>query len=129
VPFVSGWITDRLGAKHTLAGIFTLSGLITILLGIAPDSWVIAVLFIQPVVAVCFFPAGFAAISSIGSPSQRNYAVSLTSASSLLLGAGIVPVGLGILGENASFALGISLAGGVMIAGAFLALRLHFTDI
>jgi NNP family nitrate/nitrite transporter-like MFS transporter len=129
VPFVSGWITDRLGAKHTLAGIFTLSGLITILLGIAPDSWVIVVLFIQPVVAVCFFPAGFAAISSIGSPSQRNYAVSLTSASSLLLGAGIVPVGLGILGENASFALGISLAGGVMITGAFLALRLHFTDI
>jgi NNP family nitrate/nitrite transporter-like MFS transporter len=128
VPFAAGWITDRLGAKLTLSGIFILSGLITVLLGVAPDSWIMVTLFMQPVVAVCFFPAGFAAISSIGPPSQRNYAVSLTSACSLLLGAGIVPVCLGILGEKASFALGISLAGGLMVTGAFLALRLKLAD-
>jgi NNP family nitrate/nitrite transporter-like MFS transporter len=128
VPFVAGWITDRLGAKRTLAGIFTLAGLITILLGLAPDSWIVVVLFMQPVFAVCFFPAGFAAISSIGSPSQRNYAVSLTSAFALLLGGGFVPVCLGILGEKASFSLGISLAGGMMVTGAFMALGLKLTE-
>ena len=128
VPFAAGWITDRLGPKRTLAGIFILSGLITILLGMAPDSWVVGVLFMQPVFAVCFFPAGFAAISSIGPPSQRNYAVSLTSACALLIGAGIVPVCLGVLGEKASFSLGISLAGVLMLAGALMALRLKLEN-
>jgi NNP family nitrate/nitrite transporter-like MFS transporter len=128
VPFASGWITDRLGARRTLVGIFILAGLITILLGMARGPWVVAALFLQPVFAVCFFPAGFAAISFLGPPAQRNYAVSLTSASALFLGAGIVPICLGLLGEKASFSLGISLAGGVMITGAFVALRLKLTE-
>lgn len=128
MAFASGWITDRLGAKRTLAVIFALSGSITMLLGLAPDSWITVVLFLQPVVAVCFFPAGFTAISSIGPPSQRNYTVALSSASSLLVGAGVVPVCLGLLAEKASFALGITLAGGLMVAGVFLALRLNLTD-
>jgi hypothetical protein len=32
---------------------------------------------------------------------------------------------LGLLAEKASFALGITLAGGLMVAGVFLALRLN----
>jgi NNP family nitrate/nitrite transporter-like MFS transporter len=124
VPFAAGWITDRLGAKRALVGIFLLAGIVTILLGVAPDSWVVPVLFMQPVFAVCFFPAGFAAISFLGPPSQRNYVVSMTSALALLLGAGVVPACLGILGEKVSFSLGFSLAGGLMITGALLALGL-----
>lgn len=124
VPFLGGWIADRMGARQTIFGVLVLAGLVTVLLGLAPDSWIVPILFLQPVVAVCFFPAGFAAIASIGPASQRNYAVSLTSASSLLLGAGVVPVGLGLLGDHASFAAGISLAGGVIAVCAFLALRL-----
>jgi NNP family nitrate/nitrite transporter-like MFS transporter len=127
MSFAAGWITDRLGARRTLAGIFALSGSITMLLGLAPDSWITTILFMQPVVAVCFFPAGFTAISSIGPASQRNYAIALSSASSLLVGAGVVPVCIGLLAEKASFALGITLTGGLMVAGAFLALRLNLT--
>ena len=128
VPFAAGWITDRMGPKRTLVGVFSLAGLITVLLGVASDSWVVVVLFLQPVFAVCFFPAGFAAISFLGSPAQRNYAVSLTSASALFLGAGIVPICLGFLGEKASFSLGISLAGGLMITGALVASRLDISE-
>jgi NNP family nitrate/nitrite transporter-like MFS transporter len=124
VPFAAGWITDRLGPERTLAGIFTMAGLVTIFLGLARGAWVVVALFLQPIFAVCFFPAGLAALSFLGPPEERNAVVSLTSAFALLFGVGLVPICLGFLGETASFSLGICLAGGLMITGAFMAVRL-----
>jgi len=111
MAFIAGWITDRLGSRPTLAGVFVTTGILTILLGVAPRQWLVAVLFLQPIVIACFFPAAFVALSSIGPPSARNFTVSMNTALISLLGSGVIPVGLGILGETASFALGITLVG------------------
>ncbi|MFQ5918213.1 MAG: nitrate/nitrite transporter, partial [Candidatus Binatia bacterium] len=59
--FVAGWASDLLGPKRTMAGILLLTGITTMLLGIMPGSWVVVAVFLQPALAGCFFPAGFAA--------------------------------------------------------------------
>jgi NNP family nitrate/nitrite transporter-like MFS transporter len=128
VSFVSGWATDRIGPRQTLRMVFLISGLMTIFLGIAPNSYIPYLVFLQPPVAVCFFPAGFAALSSIVSVERRNIAVSLTVPMAFLIGGGLAPVFIGIIGEMRSFALGIAICGGLITAGSFFSGILKFQN-
>jgi NNP family nitrate/nitrite transporter-like MFS transporter len=113
--FLAGWATDRLGPRRALAGVMGLSGALTLLLGLAQGPWLVACLFAQPLVAVCFFPAGFAALARLGSPAARAVSVSLTVPLAYILGGGALPAMIGWLGENLSFAWGLGLAGVVMV--------------
>jgi NNP family nitrate/nitrite transporter-like MFS transporter len=126
--FVSGIATDRLGPKVALGGVFLTTGLITLLLGVVPGSWIVPIVFLQPMVAVCFFSPGFAALSRIGAPSVRNISVSFTIPAAFLLGGGAIPAGIGVLGEAGSFDLGISLVGGMIMGGFILLHYLRFPD-
>jgi NNP family nitrate/nitrite transporter-like MFS transporter len=120
ISFVSGWATDRLGPRRTLIGVLILTGLATVLLGVTSGTWVLVCIFLQPMLAVCFFPAGFAALSRVGPPKVRNVTVSLTLPFAFMLGGGAIPTGIGILGDAGSLALGISLVGGLILLGALL---------
>ena len=124
--FLAGWVTDRLGLKRTLTSIFVATSLTTMMLGIASDSWIIWVIFIQSVFAVCFFPAGFTALSRIGSPRAKNIVVSVTVPFSFL-GLGVIPAGIGILGEMGLFPLGFVILGGVCASGIILVRYLKFS--
>jgi MFS transporter, NNP family, nitrate/nitrite transporter len=120
MALVGGWVTDRFGPKRTLGIVFLLTGSFTLLLGLAPTPWVPAVVFLQPMVAVCFFPAGFAALGMVVPPSARNIAVSFTTPMAFMIGGGIVPTLIGVIGDIRSFGLGVSLVGGMILAGALL---------
>jgi len=120
VVFLSGWINDRLGPRRTLMAVFSLSGTMTILLGIAAGDWLIVLVFVQPLMAVCFFPPAFAALSAIGPASSRNVAVSLTVPAAFLLGGGIVPLLIGMMGDRGSFGTGIVILGSVTLMGVLL---------
>jgi len=124
MAFVAGWAVDRLGPKRTLAWVFLLTGLTTMLLGAAPKAWVVLFVFLQPALAGCFFPVGFTALSLVGPPSVRNVAVSLAIPLATLMGGGVVPIGLGMMGDAGSFAMGITLLGGLILAGSLLSLCL-----
>jgi NNP family nitrate/nitrite transporter-like MFS transporter len=126
--FVAGWLTDRLGVKRTLKMVFLTSGLAVVLLGILPGSWVIWVIFLQPILATSFFPAGFAALAKIGSPHFRNVAVSLTAPVGIIIGGGAVTAGFGVIGEAGLFYLGFILFGGFLLIGAGLVRYLKFTN-
>jgi NNP family nitrate/nitrite transporter-like MFS transporter len=115
--FVAGWMTDRMGPERIMAAVFLLAGTATVLLGMASGHRLVLLVFLQPLFAVCFFPAGFAALSSISSPGERNVAVSLTIPFAFLVGGGIVPAGIGIMGDTGSFGLGMALAGGLVLTG------------
>jgi NNP family nitrate/nitrite transporter-like MFS transporter len=128
MAFLAGWATDRLGPKGTMGGVFLLTGLMTVLLGAAPDSWIMVIVFLQAALAPCFFPPGFAALSMIGAPSVRNLAVSLTIPFAFLLGAGVIPIGIGTMGDAGSFDLGIGLAGGIILMGFIVTHYLKFHD-
>jgi NNP family nitrate/nitrite transporter-like MFS transporter len=126
MAFVAGWVTDRLGALRTLGSVFLITGITTVLLGILPDSLIVLMVFLQPIVAVCFFPPGFAALSSIGPPRNRNLAISLSIPVAFVLGGGAIPTGIGMMGDAGSFALGISLVGGLILTGVILSRYLRF---
>jgi NNP family nitrate/nitrite transporter-like MFS transporter len=128
MAFAGGWATDRFGPKVTLKIVFLITGIMTVVLGIAPAPFIPVVVFLQPFVAVCFFPAGFAALSFIVPPKSRNIAVSLTVPLAFLVGGGLVPIFIGIIGDIRSFALGILICGVLITAGAIFTGSLKFHD-
>jgi NNP family nitrate/nitrite transporter-like MFS transporter len=121
MALAGGWASDRFGPRKVLVIVFLLTGSATILMGAAPNRWVLAAVFFQPLLAVCFFPAGFAALSRIGPTGSRNLAVSLAIPIAFLLGGGAVPSLIGLLGDTVSFSAGIMLVGAAITAGALLA--------
>ena len=125
MAFLAGWATDRFGARKIMATVFLLTGTMTFLLGVTKGYWMVLIVFAQPMLAVCFFPAGFAALSCIGPSSSRNVAVSLTIPLAFLIGAGAIPAGLGIMGDTVSFAFGFALVGVFILMGFLLSLTLQ----
>ena len=127
MTFLAGWVSDRVGPEKAMGTILLIAGIMTILLGMVSSSWVILIVFLQPVVAVCFFPPGFAALSSIGPPSTRSVAVSLTVPAAFVIGGGAIPAGIGLMGDAGSLGLGIALAGALVATGFLFALFLKIS--
>lgn len=126
VIFLAGWATDRLGPRRTLRAVFLACGMATTLLGLLHGRWIFPPLFLQPVLASSFFPAGLAAVSKIGPPQLRNVAVSLTLAAAYILAAGAIPAGIGFLGDQGLFSLGFILVGLLLIGCTALLKHLKF---
>lgn len=125
---VGGWATDRIGPKQVLRVVFLLTGLMTIFLGFASSSWISVAVFLQPLVAVCFFPAGLAALSMVSSPKERNIMVSLTIPIAFLLGGGAAPTLIGFIGDVSSFGPGIALVGGLIMTGSIFSGYIKLQD-
>jgi MFS family permease len=128
IALVSGWFVDRLGVKKTLFLFLLIAGHLTFLMGWAKDTWLILIIFLQPMMAVCFFPAGFTAINKVAPAQTRNVAVSLTVPLGFLLGGGAVPAFIGLTGERFSFSLGIFLVGVVTLVSLPLIRFLRFEE-
>ena len=126
VAILSGWITDRLGPKRALKVIFLANGLAVIFLGLVSESWMVVLIFLQPMLASSFFPPGFAALSQIGDTRFKSIAVSLTMPVSFLLGGGAVPAMVGAIGQVRSFSTGFIALGGMLLGGAVLVRYLKF---
>lgn len=118
VALAGGWATDRFGPLRILRIVFVLAGLLTIFIGLAPPTWVAVAVFLQPAIAVCFFPAGLAALSMVSTASERNLTVSLTIPLAFLMGGGATPAMIGFIGDIHSFGLGIALVGGLIMTGS-----------
>jgi len=117
MALAGGWATDRFGPQRVLRIVFVLTGMLTLFIGLAPRTWVAAAVFLQPIMAVCFFPAGFAALSRVSSAGERNLTVSLTIPMAFLIGGGAVPALIGLIGEVYSFGWGIAMVGGLIMTG------------
>jgi NNP family nitrate/nitrite transporter-like MFS transporter len=129
MAILAGLLVDRLGLKQTLKAVLLTTGFITVMLGLIPGSWIVLIIFLQPMLAACFFPAGFAALSRMGSPSIKNVAVSLTIPVSFLLGGGAIPAGIGLIGEAGSFFFGFIILGGLLLASVILVRYLKFSEV
>ncbi len=124
---LSGWATDRFGARRTIISAFLLTGTATVLLGLlAEPGWVILLVFLQAVLSTIYFPAGFTALSSLFSVDIRNVAIAFTIPLAFLCGSGLIPAMIGFFGEAGSFSMGFATTGGLILGGALLALFLRF---
>lgn len=119
-PLLTGWLSDRLGLRRILFSVVMASGVATLLLVASPADWIGAGLILQAVSSVCFFPLGFAVLSRITQKENRNVAVALVIPFAHLLGAGLIPVVIGVAGDAGSFDLGVFLLGGLTLMGLFL---------
>jgi NNP family nitrate/nitrite transporter-like MFS transporter len=126
--FFGGWATDRIGAGRTLIIVLGITGIITIALGMVPVSSLTlakTLVFLQPVLAVSFFPAGFAILAKVAPADSRNIAVAMTISIAFLLGGGVVPYLIGLCGDLGHFGFGFSLVGFFIAAGALVTLFLN----
>jgi len=128
IVFLGGWATDRFGPKIIMVSVFLITGILTLLLGIVSVDWIAAVVFLQPMSAICFYPAGFAALSLISTPENRNVAISLTIPIAFFLGGGAVPALIGIMADQGYFAWGIGLSGALIMTGFFLSFFLKLSE-
>jgi NNP family nitrate/nitrite transporter-like MFS transporter len=123
-----GWVSDRLGPKQTMVISLIFTGIVTLLLGIAPGRWLDGAVFLQPLLAVWFFPAVFAALAVITPTTTRHLAVAVTVPFGSMIGGGAIPTLIGIAGDAGSFGLGFVLSGALMIGGGVFALLLKLPE-
>ena len=126
-PFLGllgGWVSDWLGPKRTIVVSLIFTGIATLLLGIVSGRWINAVVLIQPLLAVWFFPAAFAALALIAGPNARNLAVAFTVPFGFMIGAGVIPTFIGMMGDAGLFARGFVIAGSLITFGGILAVLL-----
>ena len=119
-----GFVADRFGKRRTMGMVLAGSGLATIFLGQTLSLVKIAI-WAQPIIAVCFFPAGFAMLSQIGPPQARSLVVSLTIPLAFVIGGGITPAIITRLADHGLFAEAITGTGLLILLSSLLALRIN----
>lgn len=118
MPLAAGWLGDRFGNHRIMSTVLFLAGILTALMGAVDNGgWLIAFVVAQPLVAVCFFPSGFALLSRLGPPDFGNLAVSLCLPLAFLLGGGVMPTLIGFIGDIVSISAGFLFAGLAMSLG------------
>ncbi len=120
MPIAGGWFADKFGQQRTMGLVLLLTGFCTAMMGVVENGpWLIYFVVAQPLFAVCFFSAGFAVLSKLGSHEFGNLAVTLCLPFSFLLGAGVVPTLIGWIGDRMSIGTGFAAMGVLMVlAGA-----------
>jgi NNP family nitrate/nitrite transporter-like MFS transporter len=120
VMFAAGWLADRVGFRRTLVALLTSGGAVTILLGVSGAKLLPMTVLLQAPLVVAFFPVGLSALARIGPSKSQNLNVSFLVPIAYMFGGGLVPAGLGILGERGSFELGFVVLGAALAASAAL---------
>ena len=124
VVLIGGWLTDRIGVRRSLLMTLITGGLLTALIGMLHGYWLFVPVFLQPLFVVCFFPPVFKALALSVPAELRNQAIAYTVPFGFLLGAGVAPLLLGMLGDAGLFQAAFIGLGCLMAAGSLMAREL-----
>lgn len=117
VLLLSGFLTDRLGAKNAMIALLAATGFSILFLGLSKEPVLtVAFLFLQAASVVCLFPIGFTIISLLFPSELRSVAVSLIIFLGFLLGGGVIPAAIGHWAEAFSFSSGFIFLGLLFLA-------------
>ena len=127
MPLAGGWFGDKFGKQRVMAIVLLLTGVLTASMAMVGDGvWLLILVVAQPLFAVCFFPAGFAVLSKLGSAEYGNLAISLCLPLSFLIGGGLMPTLIGWIGDAYSISAGFVLVGFLMAIGGGCSLFVTF---
>ena len=106
-----GLLMDRFNLRKIMSTVMIITGVLTVLMGLASVRYIGIVLFLQAFFVTAFFPAGLVGIAKTFSREMRSLATGIILAVSMVSGAGIIPYLLGVSGDTISFRLGITILG------------------
>jgi NNP family nitrate/nitrite transporter-like MFS transporter len=117
VLFLSGWITNRFGAKNSMTFFLLATGIFTLLFGALRGPMLTPVImFLQAASVACLFPVGFTVLSLLFPLQLRGVAVSLVMLVAFSLGGGLLPSAIGHWAEAFSFSSAFALFGILSLA-------------
>jgi NNP family nitrate/nitrite transporter-like MFS transporter len=111
VAVLCGFLVDRFSLRKLMFVMLFLSGVFTVLTGVAPVRFIGFSLFFQAIFVTGFFPVGLVTVTKMFSRETRSMATGIILAFSVIFGSGLVPYLLGFAGDLLSFRFGISLLG------------------
>ncbi len=120
VAISCGFLVDRFSLRKIMFAMLLLTGIFTVLTGLASVRWVGIFLFLQALVVTGFFPLGLVSMARMFDREIRGLATGLTLTVGVILGAGLMPYLLGLSGDLLSFRFGISLLGTAIILSSSL---------
>ncbi len=120
MPIIGGWLGDKYGNLRVMVTVLFLAGLATVPMGFSQGTTLLVLVIIQAMIAVCFFPSGFAVISTIGTERTKGTAVTLALPFAFLVGGGVLPSLIGGVGDISRLGHGFAIAGGLMMLVALL---------
>lgn len=126
VALGSGLLIDRIGAKPTIILALSTAGILTLTLGVLQNQLLQIAVLLQPLLAVTFFPAGFAGLSQIFDSECRSLAVSLIIPLAFISGTGLIPTGLGWFGDQGMFRLAFIIHGLIILSFMNLVFLISF---
>ena len=118
---LGGLLSDVFGPRRVMGWVLLFTGVITFMLGLSQGTFLTVTVFVQPLLAVCFFPAAFSCLSAISDEKDRNLLISMIIPFAFVLGAGIMPTIIGWMADYGLFRQGF------MVAGAFLGSGIFFS--
>lgn len=119
-PFLGGFLGDRFGNLRVMALILISGGLATIFVGLSSGALLVLMIVVQAMIAVSFFPSGFALLSSLEVGGKNNVAVPFCIPFAFVVGGGLLPIFIGSIGDVYSIGAGISCTGVIILAAGIL---------
>lgn len=119
-PLAAGWLSARFDPRYVMGATALMSGLTTLLIGLADNTWLWIPLLLQPLFAVAFFPPAYSILTGMVASGLRNLVIALIMPVSMLIGGGGFPAMIGIFGDKGAFNRGFTVAGLAMTVSLLL---------
>lgn len=124
VAILCGFLVDRFNLRKIMFTITIISGVLTILLGMASTALIGIMLFLQAIFITCIMPIGFVCMARLFDRETMSMAVGFMIPLTALFGTGLIPYLLGLSGDLLSFGFGIIILGILLTLISWLALSL-----
>ena len=123
VAILCGFLADKISLRKIMFIMVLVTGILTVLIGIAPVKFVVIVFLLQALFVTGFFPLTFVLIAKTFSRETRGMATSLVLTVATIFGSGVISYLLGLSGDLISFRFGITVLGIFVILSSSLTLR------
>jgi MFS family permease len=123
VAILCGFLADKISLRKIMFIMVLVTGILTVLIGIAPVRFVVVVFLLQAFFVTGVFPLAFVLIAKTFNRETRTMATSLVLTAATIFGSGVMSYLLGLSGDLISFRFGISVLGILVILSSWLLLK------